>query len=135
MEARVPIVMSRNRMRTCSHQRQSSEATIRGDHQRRPSEAITYQPFDFEAGAAAGYKLLQLLGLLTTAERIERLVHLMSKAIRCNHMQSHAITCNLMQSHARRTHSLGAITTQSQLNHNSIATHLPNRHSLGLSQM
>jgi len=34
MEARVPIVMSRNRMRTCSHQRQPSEATIRGDHQR-----------------------------------------------------------------------------------------------------
>jgi hypothetical protein len=39
MEARVPIVMSRNRMRTCSHQRQSSEATIRGDHQRQ-SRAI-----------------------------------------------------------------------------------------------
>jgi hypothetical protein len=39
MEARVPIVMSRNRMRTCNHQRQSSEATIRGNRQRRQSEA------------------------------------------------------------------------------------------------
>ena len=66
MEARVPIVMSRNRMRTCHHQRQSSEAIIRGTHQQRQSSeatirgnhqrqsraikvAITYQPFDLEA--------------------------------------------------------------------------------------
>ena len=63
MEARVPIVMSRNRMRTCHHQRQSSvairsnqsgnhvigcaPAIIRGNHEQ--SVAITNQPFDLEA--------------------------------------------------------------------------------------
>ena len=100
--------------------------------------AITNQPFDLEAGAAAGNKLLQLLCLVTSAKCMgtvdasERLVHLMSEAIMCNHIPSVMPTscqphANLMQSHAHLTQA--QLTCPISCNH--MQSHLPNRHSLG----